>query len=99
LAYHVVNTVIRATGLTLRRSTKVLLQDADFVVHPGERVGIVGKNGAGKSTLFALLQGKLDADAGSLTLPADWRIATVEQEIAATDRPARDFVIDADTRA
>jgi len=97
LAYHVVNAVIRATNLVLRRSIKVLLQDADFVVHPGERVGIVGKNGAGKSTLFALLQGKLDADAGTLTLPADWRIATVEQEIAATDRPARDFVIDADS--
>jgi len=89
--------VIRATGLTLRRHVKVLLEDAEFVVHPGERVGIVGKNGAGKSTLFALLQGQLDPDAGSLTLPADWRIATVQQEIAASARPAREFVIDADT--
>jgi len=89
--------VIRASGLTLRRGTKVLLDGADFVVHPGERVGIVGKNGAGKSSLFALLTGALDADAGTIDLPAGWRIAGVRQEIAADAQPAREFVIDGDT--
>jgi ATP-binding cassette subfamily F protein 3 len=88
--------VIRATGLTLRRGSKVLLDDADFVVNPGERVGIVGKNGAGKSTLFALLQDRLDLDAGTLFMPAGWRIASVEQEISDNDRPAREFVMDGD---
>jgi len=88
--------VIRASGLTLRRGTKVLLEDADFVVHPGERVGIVGKNGAGKSSLFALLTGALDPDAGGIDLPAGWRIAGVQQEIAADEQPAREFVIDGD---
>ncbi|OCZ67732.1 ABC transporter [Achromobacter xylosoxidans] len=83
--------------MTLRRGTKVLLDDAEFVVHPGERVGIVGKNGAGKSSLFALLTGALDLDAGNLALPAGWRIASVEQELHADDRPAREFVIDGDT--
>ncbi|SPU49888.1 Uncharacterized ABC transporter ATP-binding protein YheS [Bordetella trematum] len=84
--------------MTLRRGTKVLLDDAEFVVNPGERVGFVGKNGAGKSTLFALLTGELDQDAGNLDLPAGWRIASVQQEIAADDRPAREFVIDGDTQ-
>nr|WP_277404305.1 ATP-binding cassette domain-containing protein [Achromobacter xylosoxidans] len=83
--------------MTLRRGTKVLLDDAEFVVHPGERVGIVGKNGAGKSSLFALLTGALDLDAGNLALPAGWRIASVEQELHADDLPAREFVIDGDT--
>ncbi|NYT24234.1 ATP-binding cassette domain-containing protein [Alcaligenaceae bacterium] len=88
--------MIRASGIVLRRGTKVLLDDADFVVNPGERVGIVGKNGAGKSTLFALLEGRLDPDAGSLEIPAAWRIVSVEQEIHERDRPAREFVIDGD---
>lgn len=88
--------MIRASGIVLRRGTKVLLDDAEFVVNPGERVGVVGKNGAGKSTLFALLQGALDPDAGSLEIPAAWRIVSVEQEIADIDRPAREFVIDGD---
>ncbi len=88
--------MIRSSGLTLRRGTKVLLENADFVVHPKERVGVVGKNGSGKTTLFALLQGKIDADAGDLFIPESWRIATVEQEIHATTQPAREFVIDGD---
>jgi len=88
--------VIRASGITLRRGTKVLLDDTSFVVNPGERLGIVGKNGAGKSTLFALLKGELDLDAGNLEMPAAWRIASVEQEIQHPERPAREFVIDGD---
>lgn len=90
--------MIRASGLTLRRGVKVLLQDAEFVVNPGERLGIVGKNGAGKSTLFSLLQGKLDLDAGTLYIPEGWQISSVEQEITDHDRPAREFVIDGDRR-
>jgi len=90
--------MIRASSLVLRRGAKVLLDGADFVVHPGERVGIVGKNGAGKSTLFALLRGEIDPDGGTLEVPATWRIAGVQQEIAADDRPAREFVIDGDAR-
>jgi len=89
--------VIRATHLTLRRGVKVLLDDSDFVVHPGERVGLVGRNGAGKTSLFALLQGKIDADAGTLTMPGAWRIATVAQELHDSAKPAREFVIDGDT--
>ena len=89
--------MIRASGLTVRRGTKVLLDQTEFVVHPGERVGFVGKNGAGKSTLFALLQHELDADAGSLDVPSGWRIASVRQEIASTTDAAREFVIDGDT--
>ncbi|MFA7668671.1 MAG: ATP-binding cassette domain-containing protein [Burkholderiaceae bacterium] len=88
--------MIRASGIVLRRGTKVLLDGADFVVNPGERVGIVGKNGAGKSTLFALIEGSLDLDAGSLEIPASWRIVSVEQEIRERERPAREFVIDGD---
>jgi ATP-binding cassette subfamily F protein 3 len=88
--------VIRASGLTLRRGTKVLLDAADFVVHPGERVGIVGPNGAGKSTLFALFTGRLDADAGDLDIPATWKVAAIAQEIDHTDRAAVEFVMDGD---
>lgn len=89
--------MIRAQGLTLRRGTKVLLDDAEFVVNPGERVGVVGKNGAGKSSLFALLTGAMDLDAGTLSVPAGWMIASVEQEMHGAQAPAREFVIDGDT--
>lgn len=88
--------MIRANGISLRRGVKVLLEQTEFTIHPGERVGLVGKNGAGKTTLFALLQGDIDLDAGDLSMPDSWQIASVEQHIADRDRPAREFVIDGD---
>lgn len=90
--------MIKAQGLTLRRGTKVLLNDTEFVINPGERVGIVGKNGAGKSTLFALIQDKLEQDSGTLSIPKDWEIAAVSQDVYGQEKIARDFVIDGDTR-
>ncbi len=90
--------MIRASGLTVRRGAKVLLDQTDFVVHPGERVGFVGKNGAGKSTLFALIQHEIEADAGNLDIPSGWRVASVEQEIASSAMAAREFVMDGDVR-
>lgn len=88
--------MIKATQLSLRRGVKLLLDSTDFTINPGERVGIVGKNGAGKSTLFALLKHEIEADAGTLSMPHNWRIASVEQEIVDRERPAREFVIDGD---
>ena len=88
--------MIRATNLSLRRGTKLLIEHGQFIIHPKERVGIVGRNGAGKSSLFALLQHQLHADQGLLELPSTWRLSSVEQEIHERNRPAREFVIDGD---
>lgn len=90
--------MIKAQGLTLRRGTKLLLDEAEFTINPGERVGIVGKNGAGKSTLFALIQGHIEQDAGTLTIPQGWEIAAVSQDVYGQEKIARDFVIDGDSR-
>src|SRR3546814_16837798 len=42
------------------------------------------------------MEGALDADSGSLSIPAGWRIASGEQEITAHQRAAREFVMDGD---
>lgn len=86
--------MIRSAGLSVRRGTQLLLEDAEFVVHPGERVGLVGRNGSGKSTLFALMRGELDADAGDIQIPVIWRIASVAQTMTELGRAAREYVID-----
>jgi ribose transport system ATP-binding protein len=44
------------------------LAGVDFVVEPGECVGLVGHNGAGKSTLMNLLAGTLSADTGEIII-------------------------------
>ena len=35
-----------------------ILDEVDVVLHPGDRVGLIGPNGVGKSTLLAVLAGE-----------------------------------------
>jgi ATP-binding cassette subfamily F protein 3 len=84
-------------NLSLRRSSKVLLDNASVTLNPGEKVGLVGRNGAGKSTLFALLNGTLHEDRGDFSMPAQWRLAQVAQDMPETSHSATDFVIEGDT--
>ncbi|MDT3670358.1 MAG: ATP-binding cassette domain-containing protein [Aromatoleum sp.] len=89
--------MITLKNVTLRRSAKVLLDNASVTLNPGEKVGLVGRNGAGKSTLFALLNGTLEEDAGDFSIPSQWRMAQVAQDMPETDLSATDFVIEGDT--
>ena len=90
--------MITIESLTLQRGPLRLLDDASLTLHSGQKVGLLGTNGAGKSSLFALLRGELEPDAGSCSLPADWRIAHMRQEIENLDRLAVDYVLDGDLR-
>ena len=89
--------MITLKNVTLRRSAKVLLDNASVTLNPGEKVGLVGRNGAGKSSLFALFNGSLHEDAGEYYIPAQWRMGQVAQDMPETDQPATDFVVDGDT--
>ena len=84
-------------NLSLRRSAKVLLDNASVSINPGEKVGLVGRNGAGKSSLFALLNGTLHEDKGDFSMPSQWRMAQVAQDMPETSDSAADFVIAGDT--
>ncbi|MBQ1762504.1 MAG: ATP-binding cassette domain-containing protein, partial [Aquincola sp.] len=88
--------MITVRNLTLRRGTKVVLDDASVTLNPGEKIGLVGRNGAGKSSLFALLTGRLSADAGDAEIPPRWRIGEVAQHMPETGDSATDFVLQGD---
>jgi ATP-binding cassette, subfamily F, member 3 len=88
--------VITLRSLTLRRGAKVVLQGVDLVLNPGEKIGLVGRNGAGKSSLFALLAGRLHADAGDADIPPRWRLGEVAQHMPETTDGATDFVLQGD---
>jgi len=90
--------MIQLNDVTLRRGAKVLLQGASATIHPGEKIGLIGRNGAGKSTLMALFSGALHEDRGEFSIPAHWRLAQVAQHMPETDQPATDFVLAGDER-
>ena len=89
--------LITLKNVTLRRSSKVLLDCASVTLNPGEKIGLVGRNGSGKSSLFALFNGSLHEDVGECTVPRQWRMAQVAQDMPETHQAATDFVVDGDT--
>ncbi len=90
--------MINLKNVTLRRGSKVLLDQATVTLNPGEKVGLIGRNGAGKSTLFALLNGTLHEDGGDFDMPKAWRMAQVAQNMPETEQAASEFVLEGDTR-
>jgi ATPase subunit of ABC transporter with duplicated ATPase domains len=61
--------VITATDLEVRAGARILLSPdgPDLRVHPGDRIGLVGRNGAGKTTTLRILAGETEPYAGSVS--------------------------------
>ncbi len=88
--------MIRLTNFELRRGENLLFKNANFAVHAGQKIGLIGRNGCGKSSLLEALLGSLTIDGGEFTMPENWRIAHLAQETILSDRTIIDFVIDGD---
>ncbi len=88
--------MITISDIQLLRGGNILLDQTSATIHPGDRVGLVGKNGCGKSTLFGLLKHELSLDAGNCQYPSNWELAWVAQETPALAREAIEYVIDGD---
>jgi len=71
--------------LALRKVSKgfggqTLIKAFSYIVKKGDRLGIVGPNGAGKSALLNLIAGRLQPDAGEITLGATIHTGYFDQE-------------------
>jgi simple sugar transport system ATP-binding protein len=60
--------LLAARGIVKRYGHVTALDGADFEVHAGEVVALIGDNGAGKSTLVKVLSGVIAHDEGELLL-------------------------------
>ena len=71
--------LLGAEALHFEYPTQQVLDSVTLGVSAGDRVGIVGRNGDGKSTLMKLLVGKLEPDAGQVTVRSDTTIGMLDQ--------------------
>ncbi|SFB15995.1 ATP-binding cassette, subfamily F, uup [Lentibacillus halodurans] len=60
--------VIELEGIEKAYEGKSLIKDFDFLVVPGDRLGIIGSNGAGKSTLLNIIAGRIAPDSGEVEM-------------------------------
>ena len=60
--------MIQLSGAGKRFGHKLLFDNADWLITPRDRIGLVGANGTGKSTLMKILAGLDSFDYGSLTV-------------------------------
>lgn len=72
--------LLGAEALHLEFPTKVVFDAVTLGVAEGDRIGIVGRNGDGKSSLLAMIAGRLQPDAGKVTVRGGVRIGVVDQQ-------------------
>lgn len=71
--------LLRLTHLSIAFGSHALLNDEEFQLDPGERVGLLGRNGEGKSTLMKIIAGDIAADHGDCWRQPGLKLAWLEQ--------------------
>ena len=74
------NDVLTVEELSKSFPQQKLFSNISFQITRGERVALIGNNGTGKTTMLKILNGLLDADAGSFSLGAKVQIGYYDQE-------------------
>ncbi|MDX1508172.1 MAG: ATP-binding cassette domain-containing protein [Woeseiaceae bacterium] len=73
--------LLRFDQVGLDLGDQTILNDADLVIEPGERVCLIGRNGAGKSTTLKLITGEIDYDRGEIVRRSDLVVSQLAQTL------------------
>ncbi len=71
--------LLSVSGVTVEYGTDVVLNNINFSINEGDRLGIVGVNGAGKSTLAKIIAGTFTPSAGSVYIAKDKTVSMLAQ--------------------
>lgn len=74
------NDVLHMEGLEKSFDSHVLFSGIEMDIKRGEHIAIIGDNGTGKTTILKIINGLIDADAGSITLGTNVHIGYYDQE-------------------
>ncbi len=71
--------LIRLNNVAIAYGTHALLENAEFQLDKGERIGLLGRNGEGKSTLLKIIAGSILPDSGEIWRQPELKISWLEQ--------------------
>ena len=87
--------LIRLDKISLNFGTHILLDDVNFEIKRGSRIGLLGRNGTGKTTLMKLVAGVIYPDGGERWIRPGVKVAWLEQNLPNADEQiVYDFVAD-----
>jgi ATPase subunit of ABC transporter with duplicated ATPase domains len=73
--------VYELSGVTVRFGDRAVLSTVDWLVGPGDRIGLLGANGSGKSTLLRALAGRQAPSEGRVRVGSTVRTGFLSQEL------------------
>lgn len=73
--------VLEVNNISKNFGDLTLLEDINFDIYKGEKVGLIGPNGIGKTTLFKIILGELEYDNGEINLGHNVFPAYFDQEM------------------
>lgn len=71
---------LQVKKVSFRYRDHYFLQDVDFSLQYGQKVGLVARNGMGKSTFLRLLTGELECSEGEIVWNSACRVVFVSQQ-------------------
>ena len=77
--------LVRLDKVALNFGTHILLDEVDFTLKKGSKIGLLGRNGAGKTTFMKLIAGSMQPDSGERWLRPGVEIAWLEQSLPEAD--------------
>lgn len=72
--------MITASNLSIQFGKRILFQDVNLILTPGNCYGVIGSNGAGKSTLIKMLYGSVECRTGSVSFGQGERLSVLKQD-------------------
>ncbi|PCI73446.1 MAG: ABC transporter ATP-binding protein [SAR86 cluster bacterium] len=77
--------LVRLDKVALNFGTHILLDEVDFTLKKGTKIGLLGRNGAGKTTFMKVIAGSMQPDSGERWLRPGVEVAWLEQSLPEAD--------------
>jgi ATP-binding cassette, subfamily F, member 3 len=74
--------VLSVEDVSVAYGSELIVEEIEFDIYRGDKVGLIGRNGSGKSTLLKALIGELTPSAGNIRLGNNVDVAYFDQDLS-----------------